>query len=115
MKKRINNVLAMFAVALFMGLSVNGFSQEKQSQPKDATSHATVNDSAMMEGCMSQMDSEMMDMCSKMMANMKESSSMCCNKKGKMDKKEMNGDKIDKENPSDKSIKSKRKSLKGKV
>lgn len=107
MRKRINSILAMFAVALFMGFSVNGFSQEKQVQPEDSTSKATMNDSAMMEKCMSQMDSDMMSMCSKMMANMKESSAMCCNKmmNDEMDKQEIKGDQPEKENPSDESKK----------
>lgn len=107
MKKRINNVLAMFAVALFMGLSINGFSQEKQTQPKDSTSNATVNEGTMMEECMSEMDSDMMRMCGKMMANMKENSSMCCNKmmNDTMDEQDIKGDQPEKENPSDESKK----------
>ena len=105
MKKRINIILAMFAVVLLMVFSINVFSQEKRAQPepKESKCETMMNDSAMMEECMSQMDSDMMSMCSKMMANMKENSSMCCMEEDKMDKEEIKGDKIEKENPSDES------------
>lgn len=77
MKKRINIILAVFAVTLFIVFFINVYSQEKQTQPEESRCETMMNDSEMMEECMSQMDSDMMRMCNKMMANMKESSFMC--------------------------------------
>lgn len=108
MKKRINIILAVFAVTLFMVFSINVFSQDKQAQPepKESKCETMMNDSAMMEECMSQMDSDMMNMCSKMMADMKEGSSMCnMMMEDKTDEQEIKGDQPEKENPSDESKK----------
>lgn len=92
-------MLTVFAVTLLMAFSINVSSQDKQGQPEPEKSmcESMMNDKAMMKACMSQMDSDMMKMCSEMMAKMNENSSMCCNGK------EMKGDKPEKENPSDES------------